>query len=151
MQAEVLFYRQQKNGVVRDSQAIIINQSTDLTHPMPPESPFPPTLLATLIAAQHARPPQFIPLLFPPVLLFSAYLNLNDYVTDSAGITAAWSGLYLLMARRRKQPFVSKWSARGVVRGATMGTCLANLLAGGMVYAFGGRRPEGVERGADER
>ncbi|KAI9793496.1 MAG: hypothetical protein M1816_007928 [Peltula sp. TS41687] len=106
------------------------------------ESPFPPTLLATLITAQHARPPQFMPLLFPPVLLFSAYLNLNDYVVDSAGVTAAWSGLYLLMARRRKQAFASKWSVRGMVRGATMGTCVVNLLGGGLVYAFGKRTPE---------
>ena len=93
-------------------------------------------VLATLIAGQHLRPPRLVPLLFPPALLFSTYLNVNGYVTDSAGITAAWSGLYLLMARRRKQPFGSRWGLRGLTRGATMGTCLANLLGGGLVYGL---------------
>lgn len=42
-------------------------------------------------------------MLFPPLLLFSSYLNLSDYKTDAAGITAAWSGLYALLAMRRRQ------------------------------------------------
>jgi hypothetical protein len=62
----------------------------------------PPTLLATLITAQHFRPFQGLPMMFPPVLLFSSYLNLSGYKKDSAGITAAWSGLYALLAMRRK-------------------------------------------------
>ena len=107
-----------------------------------PESPVPPTILATLITAQHARPPQFLPLLFPPLLLFSSYLNLNDYKIDSAGFNAAWSGVYLLLARRRKQPLMSKWGPRGIVRGATLGVCLANVVGGGMVYALGKREEE---------
>lgn len=106
------------------------------------ESPVPPTILATLITAQHARPPQFLPLLFPPLLLFSSYLNLNDYKNDSAGFNAAWSGLYLVLARRRKQPLTSKWGPRGIVRGATLGVCLANVVGGGMVYALGKREEE---------
>jgi len=103
------------------------------------ESPVPPSILATLIAAQHLRPPQFLPLLFPPVLLFSSYINIYDYKIDAAGTSAAWSGLYLLLARRRKQPFMQKWSVRGVVRGSTMGLCVAQLLTGGFVYAIGKR------------
>ena len=99
-------------------------------------------MLATLITAQHARPPQFLPLLFTPVFLFSSYLNLYDYKIDSAGITAAWSGLYMLLARRRKQPFVSKWGPRGIIRGTTLGVCLANVVSGGMVYAVGRRGQE---------
>lgn len=67
------------------------------------ENSVPPTLLATLITAQHARPFQPLPMLFPPVLLFSSYLNLSDYKTDAAGVTAAWSGLYALLAMRRSQ------------------------------------------------
>ena len=67
------------------------------------ENSVPPTLLATLITAQHARPFQPLPMLFPPILLFSSYLNLSDYKTDAAGITAAWSGLYALLAIRRSQ------------------------------------------------
>jgi hypothetical protein len=69
----------------------------------PTENSVPPTLLATLITAQHARPFQPLPMLFPPVLLFSSYLNLGNYKTDAAGITAAWSGLYALLAIRRRQ------------------------------------------------
>jgi len=103
------------------------------------ESPVPPALLATLIAAQHARPPQFLPLLFPPALLFSTYLNINEYKIDAAGTSAAWSALYLLLARRRKHPLMQKWGTRGIIRGATMGLCVANLLGGGFVYAIGKR------------
>ena len=66
------------------------------------ENSVPPTLLATLISAQHLKPFQPLPMMFPPILLFSSYLNLSDYKTDSAGITAAWSGLYALLALRRK-------------------------------------------------
>jgi hypothetical protein len=67
------------------------------------ENSVPPTLLATLITAQHARPFQPLPMIFPPILLFSSYLNLSNYKTDAAGITAAWSGLYALLAMRRSQ------------------------------------------------
>lgn len=101
------------------------------------ESSVPPVVLASLITAQHLRPPKFIPLLVPPVLLFSSYLNLLGDATDAAGLSSAWSGVYLLMARRRKQALVRKWSPRGVVRGATMGLCLVNLVCGGLVFGSG--------------
>ena len=71
------------------------------------ENPLPPTLLATLITAQHMRPFQPLPMIFPPILLFSSYLNINSYKIDAAGVTAAWSGLYLLLASRRKQVSIS--------------------------------------------
>jgi len=79
---------------------------------------------------------------FPPVLLFTSYANLQGFKVDSAGISAAWSGLYLLLAARRKQPFMKKWGARGIVRGATMGLCLANMVAGGLTYTLGRREKE---------
>ncbi|KKK13171.1 hypothetical protein P175DRAFT_0498030 [Aspergillus ochraceoroseus IBT 24754] len=101
------------------------------------ENSFAPTLLATLITAQHMRPFQPLPMIFPPVLLFTSYASLQGFKTDSAGISAAWSGLYLLLAGRRKQPFMKKWGARGIVRGATMGLCLANLVGGGLAYTLG--------------
>ncbi len=69
----------------------------------PSDNSVPPTLLATLITAQHARPFKALPMVFAPVLLFSSYLNLSGYKTDAAGTTAAWSGLYALLAMRRKQ------------------------------------------------
>ncbi|KAF8862294.1 hypothetical protein BDZ45DRAFT_671045 [Acephala macrosclerotiorum] len=110
-------------------------------------SPLPPTLLATLITALHARPFQPLPMLFPPVLLFSTYLNLSNYVVDSAGITAAWSGLYLLLASRRRgyigKTFTarlgSRFGARGLTRGSAMVLAGANVLGGGITYAFGQR------------
>jgi len=109
------------------------------------ESSVPPTLLATLITAQHIRPLQKLPMLFTPVLLFSSYLNVNGYPVDSAGITSAWSAAYLVVARRRKQTFKNKFGARGIVRGATLGLCAANVVAGGLAYVFG-KREEKEER-----
>ncbi|KAL1981513.1 hypothetical protein VTN96DRAFT_2494 [Rasamsonia emersonii] len=106
------------------------------------ESPVPPTVLATLITAQHMRPFQFLPMTFPPVLLFTSYANLQGFKVDSSGISAAWSGLYLVLASRRKQPFMKKWGARGIIRGATMGLCLVNMVAGGLTYTLGKREKE---------
>ncbi|KAL2809948.1 hypothetical protein BJX63DRAFT_434709 [Aspergillus granulosus] len=106
------------------------------------ENPFPPTLLATLITAQYMRPFQALPMLFPPVLLFTSYANIQGFKTDTAGISAAWSGLYLLLAGRRKQPFMKKWGARGIIRGATMGLALVNMVGGGLAYTLGKREDE---------
>ncbi|KAK3074716.1 hypothetical protein LTR53_002591 [Teratosphaeriaceae sp. CCFEE 6253] len=100
-------------------------------------NPVPAALTATLITAQHIRPLQPLPMLFPPVFLFSSYLNVNGYKTDSAGLTAAWSAVYFLLARRRKQAFGSKFGARGLVRGGTLGLCAVNVVSGGLAYAFG--------------
>ena len=110
------------------------------------ENPIPPTLLATLVFAQHARPLQGVPMIFPPLLLFSTYLNLQGYKIDSAGTTAALSGTYLLLASRRRLGFVNKFGARGVIRGATMGLCLVNVVGGGIAYAFGSRSKEDDKR-----
>ncbi|KAL4878534.1 hypothetical protein BJY04DRAFT_110369 [Aspergillus karnatakaensis] len=106
------------------------------------ENSFPPTLLATLITAQYMRPFQALPMLFPPVLLFTSYANLQGFKTDTAGISAAWSGLYLLLAGRRRQPFMKKWGARGITRGATMGLALVNMVGGGLAYTLGKREDE---------
>ncbi|OAK99732.1 hypothetical protein IQ06DRAFT_294148 [Phaeosphaeriaceae sp. SRC1lsM3a] len=106
------------------------------------ENSVPPTLLATLITAQHARPFQPLPMLFPPVLLFSSYLNLSDYKTDAAGVTAAWSGLYALLAMRRSQGFKNKFTVRGVVRGASLALCAVNIAGCGLAYTFGKREKE---------
>ncbi|ODH26093.1 hypothetical protein ACO22_04821 [Paracoccidioides brasiliensis] len=104
------------------------------------ENSFPPTILATLIAAQHMRPFQPLPMIFPPALLFTTYLNLLDHKVDAAGVSAAWSGLYLLLAAKRKQQFRQKWGARGIVRGTAMGLGFANMVSGGLVYILGKRR-----------
>lgn len=85
-------------------------------------------------------------MLFPPLLLFSSYLNLQGYKIDSAGTTAALSGTYLLLAGRRRVAFASKFGARGIFRGATMGLCLVNLIGGGLAYTFGSRTKEDEKR-----
>lgn len=83
-------------------------------------------------------------MVFAPVMLFSSYLNVNGYPVDAAGITAAWSAAYLVVARRRKQIFKSKFGARGITRGVTLGLCLANVVGGGVSYAFGKRQEKEV-------
>lgn len=107
----------------------------------------PPSLLATLILALHGRPMQALPLFtFTPALLFSSYLNLSGYPTGSAGMTAAWSGLYALLALRRRQPMRAKFSIRGVVRGTAIGLGTANCIAGGWVYFNGDFNKDAEER-----
>lgn len=86
-------------------------------------------------------------MVFPPLLLFSTYLNLQGYKIDSAGTTAALSGTYLILAGRRRVGFMNKFGARGIVRGATIGLCLVNLVGGGLAYGFGRRSKEDEERG----
>ena len=81
-------------------------------------------------------------MLLPPILLFSSYLNVNGFKKDSAGLTCAWSAAYVVLARRRHQAFGSKFGTRGIVRGATMALCLANVVSGGIVYAFSPREKE---------
>ncbi|KAF2491055.1 hypothetical protein BU16DRAFT_530623 [Lophium mytilinum] len=110
------------------------------------ENPLPPTLLATLITAQHMRPFQALPMMFTPVLLAASYANVSGYKIDAAGVTGAWSGLYLLLASRRKQRIVQKFGARGIVRGATLGLCIANVVGCGVAYGFGRRRKEEESR-----
>lgn len=85
-------------------------------------------------------------MMFPPMLLFSTYLNLQGYKTDSAGTTAAISGSYLVLAGRRRLGFMNKFGARGLIRGATMGLCLANLVGGGLAYGLGSRSKEDEKR-----
>lgn len=87
-------------------------------------------------------------MLFPPVLLFSTYLNLSSFEIDSAGLTAAWSGLYLILANRRsvvgglRTRLGSRFGARGVTRGAAMAVSGLNVLGCGITYAFGKRKDE---------
>jgi uncharacterized protein (TIGR03382 family) len=104
-------------------------------------------------------------MIFPPVLLFSSYLNLSGYEVDAAGITAAWSALYGLLALRRRQvlalflflffsdPIVlfanngmqglkNKFTLRGGVRGASIALCAVNVTGGGLAYVFGKREKE---------
>jgi len=77
-------------------------------------------------------------MLFPPVLLFTSYLNLQGYIRDAAGVSAAWSGIYFLLAmRRRAGGLRNKFGTRGFVRGATMGLAALNVVGGGAAYMLG--------------
>ncbi|TQS33026.1 hypothetical protein Golomagni_06644, partial [Golovinomyces magnicellulatus] len=106
--------------------------------PLAVESSMPPALMATLVTALHAKPMQPLPLfLFTPPLLFSSYLNLSGYETGSAGVTAAWSGLYSLLALRRQQAFRSKFTTRGAVRGFAIGLGAVNCASAAWVYLNG--------------
>ncbi|KAK9424024.1 hypothetical protein SUNI508_13814 [Seiridium unicorne] len=112
----------------------------------------PPAGLATLITALHFRPFRVRPMLFVPILLFSSYINLQGFKKDAAGITAAASGTYALLALRRSPgALFRKFSVRGVVRGAAVGLGLTNALAGGWVYATASREKEQRERTENPR
>ncbi|SPQ20390.1 8e48aed0-eb55-456f-a8ec-0d05d7dba199 [Thermothielavioides terrestris] len=106
--------------------------------------------LTSLIISQHARPFQPLPMLFTPLLIFSSYLTLAGFKIDGAGMTAAWSGMYALLAARRRRPAASLrsrfFSVRGVVRGSAMALGAANAVAGLYVYATGDRKREEEER-----
>jgi hypothetical protein len=110
-------------------------------------SSLPPMSLATLITALHYRPFQALPMLFTPLLMFSSYLNVAGFKIDSAGMTAAWSGIYVLLAaRRRPVTLKNKFSVRGAVRLTAMGLGTVNCIAGGYTYATGNRKMEEQER-----
>ena len=110
-------------------------------------SAIPPSLLGTLVIALHSRPRQpLVLLLFTPPLFLSTYLNLAGFPTAAGGLSAAWSGLYALMALRRRQGFKAKMSARGVVRGAAVGLGAVNSVAGGWVYFTGDWKRDEEER-----
>ncbi|RYP13938.1 hypothetical protein DL767_010530 [Monosporascus sp. MG133] len=87
-----------------------------------------------------------------PLLLFSSYANLQGFRKDSAGITAAASGTYVVLAlrgnKRRGWPLLS---IRGAVRGAAVALGFANAVAGGWVYATADRESERRERTENSR
>ncbi|KAI1452279.1 hypothetical protein F4805DRAFT_462921 [Annulohypoxylon moriforme] len=111
-----------------------------------------PTIQGTLIMALHTKPFQWRPTLLVPILLFSSYINIQGFKIDSAGITASASGTYALLAmRRRPATFMSRFSARGLVRGAAVGLGFANAVASGWVYAISDRKKEKEERKKNPR
>ena len=115
----------------------------------------PPLLLATLITPLHLSPrpiQAYTPLLFPPILLFTSYMNLAGYKRDAAGFSAAWSGLYMLLAARRRNPgaFYKRFGARGLIRGAAMGLAAVNVVTGGLAFATGEKGRAAKWIGKDE-
>jgi hypothetical protein len=107
----------------------------------------PPAGLATLVTALHYRPFQVLPMTLVPMLLLSSYANLQGFKKDAAGLSAAASGTYALMAlRRRPASFRSRFSLRGAVRGTAIALGAANIVAGAWVYAMTDRDAERQER-----
>jgi hypothetical protein len=90
--------------------------------------------------------------LFTPPLFFATWLNLAGMPTAAAGVSSAWSGLYALLAlRRRPATLASRFSTRGVVRGAAVGLGIVNSVAGGWVYYTGDWDRDEAERVARNR
>lgn len=103
--------------------------------------------LATLVFGLHGKPLQVRPMLFVPILVFSSYINLQGFKKDSAGLTAAASGTYALLAlRRRPGSVMNKFTVRGSVRGAAIALGVMNVLGCGWVYATADRKTEAEER-----
>lgn len=59
-------------------------------------------ILATFIAPQHLRPFSPIGLVVPTLLVGSSFFSLHGYKKDAAGMVAAQSALYILLAQRRR-------------------------------------------------
>ncbi|KAG6359850.1 hypothetical protein INS49_010903 [Diaporthe citri] len=117
-------------------------------------SSLPPMGLATLITSLHFRPFHKLPMLvFTPMLLLSSYLSVAGFKIDAAGLSAAWSGLYVLLAARSR-PVASlrqRFTARAAVRGGAVGLGIVNAAGGGYAYAMGDREAERVERKERDR
>jgi len=96
------------------------------------ENSLNPMLLATLATPQHLRPVRFPGILFTPALVLDSYASLRGYKKDAAGLLAAQSGLYLLLAGRRKRKVSS-----GVVR-TVLGRLGKSLSGGGGKGGTGG-------------
>lgn len=131
-----------------------------------PDNSFNPIIQASLIASQHLRPVNFIGgILLPGSLLASSYVSVAGYKKDAAGIIAAQSGLYILLASRRRwvccaycnrrsgqrswlisQRVREKLSPRGIIRGGTLALCALNVVACGISYTFGDRAKEEIAR-----
>lgn len=108
------------------------------------ESAVPPTVTASMMLARAVRPVRFLQLPFPFVLLTGAWFNTMGATTEAAGITASWSGVYIV-ASRGFPSFreASQKSLRGMVRTGTIAMCWMNLLGGGYVHVkkYGWRLP----------
>ena len=90
------------------------------------------------------------------LLAFSSYVNVAGYAIDGAGMTAAWSGIYVLLAARRRPQAVlsqsslgARFSSRAVVRAAAMGLGTVNCAAGYYAYATGDRAAEAASGGRE--
>jgi hypothetical protein len=102
-----------------------------------------PLVLATFTTPQHLRPVRWTGLLFTPTLVFTSYTSMHGYKTDAAGLLLAQSGLYLLLAARRRAAFRQKFfTTRGMVRGVTMALCAVDVAAAGLAYTMGDREQE---------
>jgi len=106
------------------------------------------------VLALHGRPVQPFPLLFVPALFAGTWLHLDDRHRDGAALTASASGLYALLAYRRKQPggFVARFTTvRGVSRGMAIGLGMLNCAAGSWTYLTRSEEMDRRERREQDR
>jgi hypothetical protein len=99
-------------------------------------------LVATLIAPQHLRPAQPLGLALCGCFIGTSFLSLHGYKSDAGGMLAASSGLYALLAMRRRFSVRDRFGPRGVLRGVTVGLCAVNFVSGILVYAGKEKNPE---------
>src|SRR5436190_5531124 len=95
----------------------------------------------------HMRPVEPFRLIFAPLLLCSSYVSTAGWLIDSAGMSAALSGLYAILAWRRRPPMNKKWlasrfSPRAAVRGAAIGLGALNFVSGSQIYLTGDQAAE---------
>ena len=106
------------------------------------ENSFNPMLVATIIAPQHLRPVQPLGLALCGCFIGTSFVSLHGYKTDAGGMLAASSGLYALLAMRRRFRIRDRFGPRGILRGVTIGLCAVNFVSGMLVYAGKDKSPE---------
>jgi hypothetical protein len=72
----------------------------------------------------------------------TSFFSLHGYKSDAGGMLAASSGLYAVMAMRRKFKIRDRFGPRGILRGVTVGLCAVNVVSGLLVYMGREKSPE---------
>jgi hypothetical protein len=98
-------------------------------------------LIATLIAPQHLSPVQPLGLALCAGFIGTSFISLHGYKTDAGGMLAASSGLYTVLAMRRRFRIRDRFGPRGILRGVTLGLCMVDFVCGVLVFA--GKEEEG--------
>lgn len=92
----------------------------------------------------HVRPFKLNPLIFPLILLDLSYMNVqggDKWKTFPATEIAFWSGLYPMFALDKPKPqFIKHSPAGGIVRWASFGLCLMNIVGGNVAWSVRQKR-----------
>jgi hypothetical protein len=103
-------------------------------------------IVATLITAQSLRPTRPLGLTMSAAFIGTSFVSLHGYKSDAGGLLAASSGLYAVMAMRRKFGLRDRFGPRGILRGVTVGLCAIDVVSGLLVYVGRERGPAVVEK-----